>query len=163
MKSILLVRHAKSSWDSPSLSDFDRPLNDRGLRDAPLMAKRLKDRKIKIDAFVSSTATRAFTTASFFASEYGLKEKDIIKVPRLYHASPAIFEEVIAGLQDEWQTVALFSHNPGITEFANELEVARIDNMPTCGIFGVHLLTVDWANFARAEKRFWMFDFPKNL
>lgn len=163
MKSILLVRHAKSSWDSPSLQDFDRPLNNRGIRDAPMMARRMKERKIHIDAFVSSPANRAFSTATFFAKEYGLKEKDIVQVPKLYHAMPETFESVIAGLEDDWQTIAMFSHNPGITDFVNELGIARIDNMPTCGIFGLHLLTDHWSEFDKAEKRFWLFDYPKNL
>jgi phosphohistidine phosphatase len=163
MKSLLLIRHAKSSWESPSIGDFDRPLNDRGLRDAPAMAKRLRERRIKIDAFVSSTAVRALTTARFFAAAYEVDEKDIVQVPTLYHAGPETFETVIAGFKNKWQTVALFSHNPGITVVVNQLELARIDNMPTCGIFGVHALTEKWGDFALAEKKFWLFDYPKNL
>jgi phosphohistidine phosphatase len=163
MKSLLLVRHAKSSWDSPSLQDYDRPLNDRGMKDAPMMAKRLKERKVTVDAFVSSTASRAFTTAALFAKEYNVKEKDIVKIPKLYHAMPSTINEVIEQLNDKWHTVALFTHNPGITEFINMIGVARIDNMPTCGVFGLHLLDDDWSNFAKAEKRFWLFDYPKNL
>jgi phosphohistidine phosphatase len=163
MKSLLLVRHAKSSWDSPSLSDFDRPLNNRGLRDAPMMARRMKERKIRIDSFVSSTANRAFSTAIFFAEAFGVKDSGIVKVPRLYHAAPDTFRDVIAQLNNDWQTAALFSHNPGITEFVNELDVARIDNMPTCAVFGVHAMCEHWQDFEKAEKRFWLFDYPKNL
>ncbi len=145
------------------MQDYDRPLNDRGMKDAPIMARRLKERKISVDAFVSSTANRAFTTAVLFAKEYNVKEKDILKIPKLYHAMPSSITEVIEQLNDKWHTVALFTHNPGITEFINMVGVARIDNMPTCGVFGLHLLDDSWSNFSKAEKRFWLFDYPKNL
>lgn len=163
MKSLLLIRHAKSSWDSPSLTDFDRPLNDRGLRDAPMMAQRLLSKKISIDCFVSSTANRAFSTAVFFAKAFGQKEKAIVRLDNLYHATPRQFATVIGNLNDGWETVALFSHNPGITEYANQLGIARIDNMPTCGIFGVQAFCQKWASFAEAEKQFLLFDYPKNF
>lgn len=163
MKSLILVRHAKSSWDSPSLLDFDRPLNDRGLRDAPLMAQRLLDRKVHLDQLVSSTAVRALTTAQLFARTMGLGAQQLTQVPQLYHASPAVFQQVIGSLAKQWQRVALFSHNPGITEFVNQLGVARVDDMPTCACFGVHALCDSWADFATADKRFWLFDYPKNF
>ena len=77
MKTLILVRHAKSDWGTPSLGDFDRPLNDRGKRDAPVMAQRLLDKKIKIDAFISSPAKRAKKTATVFAEAYDKKKDDI--------------------------------------------------------------------------------------
>ncbi|HSC54599.1 MAG TPA: histidine phosphatase family protein [Phnomibacter sp.] len=163
MKSILLIRHAKSSWDSPTMKDFDRPLNERGLKDAPMMAQRMLDRKVKLDAIISSTAKRAFTTATFFAKAHQQKESDIKRIDKLYHAMPPVFEEVVAEISPAHNTVAIFSHNPGITEFANLLGVARIDNMPTCGILGVHFLCDDWQQAMQSEKRFWLFDYPKNI
>lgn len=163
MKHLLLVRHAKSSWNNSSLTDFDRPLNDRGLHDAPMMARRLLAKKISIDQLVSSTANRALTTATLFAKELGIKQGNVVKLPILYHASPDTFEEVISGLSDEHDTIAIFSHNPGITAYVNQLKVAMVDNMPTCGIFGVHAITNNWKDFAGAEKRFWLFDYPKNF
>jgi len=78
MKILLLIRHAKSSWDDISVTDFDRPLNERGKKDAPMMARRLSDKKIKIDAFVASPAKRAKKTAVFFAKEFGVDENDIV-------------------------------------------------------------------------------------
>ena len=75
MKTLLLIRHAKSSWDNLQLSDFERPLNDRGKNDAPLMAKRVKERKIKIERFISSPAKRAKKTAAIFMDEYGMQGK----------------------------------------------------------------------------------------
>ena len=95
MKQLLIIRHAKSSWDNMLQKDFDRILNERGMQDAPAMAKRLVDKGIKVDKFVSSTAVRAFTTATFFAKAYHQKENDIIAVPALYHAGEEVFYKTI--------------------------------------------------------------------
>jgi phosphohistidine phosphatase len=162
MKSLIIIRHAKSSWDLSTLNDFDRLLNERGHRDAPMMAKRLLDKKIAIDAFISSTAKRAFTTASYFAEAYDVKERNIIKVSELYHAASNIFYDVIKNVDDNLNTIAVFSHNPGITDFVNQLTDVRIDNMPTCGIFAITIKTESWKGFAGAEKEFCFFDYPKN-
>jgi len=161
MKQLLLVRHAKSDWSTPSLGDFDRPLNDRGKRDAPDMANRLLDKKIKIDAFIASPAKRAKKTASIFAKEYKVDKDDIIFKEELYAASVAAFYEVICNVSDKFDTIAIFSHNPGITDFANALTDARIDNIPTCGIFAVKIKTKHWKNFEEADKEFLFADYPK--
>src|SRR6478609_4431972 len=119
-KSLIIVRHAKSSWDDVTQKDFDRPLNDRGKRDAPAMAKRMhKEKDIQLDAIISSPAKRAFTTAKFFADEFDIKKKNIIEWPELYEASLNKFYTAVLGLDDDYTSVALFSHNPGITAFAN--------------------------------------------
>ncbi|MES1215745.1 MAG: histidine phosphatase family protein [Bacteroidota bacterium] len=163
MKQLLLIRHAKSDWDDPSLSDFDRPLNPRGKRDAPVMATRLKDKKIKIDAFVSSTAKRAKKTATIFAEEYNAKKKNIILLDELYAAEANVFYDVIKNIDDAFDSIAIFAHNPGITDFANELADVRIDNIPTCGVFAVKVATSHWADFKDAKKEFWFFDQPKEV
>ncbi len=161
MKTLLIIRHAKSSWDNALQDDFDRPLNNRGHQDAPEMAARLLLRQPQIDAFVSSTALRAFTTAAYFAKAYGLSEKKIIAIPELYHASVAVFIRTISQIDDRHQSAAVFSHNPGITAFVNELTAVRIDNMPTCGIFAVTINTPHWKDFISTEKSFLFFDYPK--
>lgn len=161
MKTVLLIRHAKSDWPY-GVDDFDRPLNHRGLRDAPEMAKRVLKRKIHIDAFISSTAKRAFTTCQFFAETFEAKSK-IIPVPALYHAPPETFAAVIASADEQYASIALFSHNPGITEYINELGIARLDNMPTCGIFAVKAHCHQWKEFAAAQKEFLFFDYPKAI
>jgi phosphohistidine phosphatase len=163
MKKLILVRHAKSSWQTAVQSDFDRPLNDRGHRDAPVMAKRLKEQVPVVAAFVSSPAKRAFTTAGYFADAYKISEKQIIQIPRLYHAPPSVFTEVISELDDALDCVVLFSHNPGITEFINELTQVRIDNMPTCAIFAIEIAADHWKEIASASKKFLFFDYPKNV
>ncbi len=161
MKSLLLIRHAKSSWDNASLNDFDRPLNDRGKQDAPMMAERLSDKKIKIDAFVSSPAKRAAMTAKIFAGEFKIKKDDIIFKTELYMASADVFFEIIKKTDDHLNCIGIFSHNPGLTDFANELTEVRIDNIPTCGIFAVKADIKHWADFKEAKKKFWFFDYPK--
>jgi phosphohistidine phosphatase len=160
MKSLILVRHAKSSWDF-DVEDFDRPLNDRGKKNAPEMAKRLMKKDIKIDAFVSSPADRAFATANYFVEEYGKKQKNIIKIPSLYHASNEVFYNVIEELDNDFKTVAIFSHNPGITDFANELTKTRIEDMPTCAVFAIKADIKKWTEFREGKKEFWFFDYPK--
>src|SRR6185295_19500675 len=126
-KILLLVRHAKSSWDDPSLTDFERPLNKRDKKDAPEMAKKLNSKKINIDAFVSSTAKRARQTCKYFAKEFDLKKKNVVREPKLYEAGEESFYEVIEGFKNKWDSVGVFSHNPGITSFVNSLTENRID------------------------------------
>jgi phosphohistidine phosphatase len=162
MKQLLIIRHAKSSWAIPGQEDFDRPLNDRGHRDAPMMAERIHKKEVPVDAFVSSPANRALTTAQYFAKEYGVHKKDIMQFPELYHAMPGAFLDVISRLDDSLETIALFSHNPGITAFANILTDARIDDMPTCAVFAVKASITHWKDFPAAKKTFWFFDYPKS-
>ena len=161
MKQLLLIRHAKSDWNSGASSDFERPLNKRGERDAPVMAHRLLDKKIKIDVFVASPAKRAKKTASIFAKEYKEDKDRIILKEELYAAPEEIFYDVISSMNDKHNTIAIFSHNPGITDFANSLTDVRIDNIPTCGIFAVKLNAKSWSEFRNAEKEFWFADYPK--
>jgi len=162
MKQLLIIRHAKSSWDPGILKDFDRTLNQRGHQDAPAMAQRLLDKNISIDLFISSTAKRAFTTAAYFAKAYAKTENDIEKIDELYHAMPPVFYETIDQIEDTIDTVAIFSHNPGITEFVNQLTSTKIDDMPTCAIFAIKIDIKSWKNFAKSNKEFWFFDYPKN-
>lgn len=160
MKSLLLVRHAKSSWDLDA-DDFDRPLNHRGQKDAPAMAKRLKKKEIKIDGFISSPAKRAFTTAAFFAEAYNIKLKDIITIPSLYEPTIEAFYNAIEDVDDDFKTVAVFSHNPAITHFANQLTSVTIDDMPTCAVFAVKADVKKWKEFSSVNREFWFFDYPK--
>jgi phosphohistidine phosphatase len=161
MKQLLLVRHAKSSWDDMSISDFERPLNVRGKQDAPAMAQRLLDQKVAIDAFYSSPARRAKRTATIFAKTYKKGKDDILFIPELYGAPEEVFYEVISNADDRFQSIAIFSHNPGITDFANELTDIKIDNIPTCGVFSVKIDCKQWMDFKKAEKVFLFFKYPK--
>src|SRR5688572_24933654 len=146
MKTLIVVRHAKSSWAQLDQADIDRPLNDRGKKDAPEMAQRLKEKPIKIDLLVSSPARRAKKTAKLFAEVYKIDKDSILIVDALYDASWDTFYKVVASLPDKASVVALFSHNPGITEFANTLTTIRIDDMPTCGVFAVSATIEKWTD-----------------
>src|ERR1700739_1769983 len=146
MKSVILIRHAKSSWKG-DLDDLDRPLNERGQRDAPEMAKRLRKRDLTIDAFIASPSKRTTDTAEYFCSEFGRKKSEIIFKPELYHATVNVFYEVIRQLPDGFNTIVIFSHNNGITDFANELTEMKSDNIPTCGIFAVRATASSWKEF----------------
>ncbi len=163
MKTLVVIRHAKSSWEEAGQDDFDRPLNDRGKKDGPDMAKRLKDKDLKIDLFVSSPAKRALRTARYFAEEYKVDKKDILLVDELYHSAvPDTFHKEIEGVNDKHEVIALFSHNPGITDFVNTLSAVHVDNMPTSAVFAVSADTDKWSGFKEAEKAFLFFDYPKN-
>lgn len=162
MKTLLLIRHAKSSWDQPGLDDFDRPLNERGKKDAPQMAKRVKEKGIELDHLLSSPAKRARKTAKYFAEEFGFKKEDIQLVEELYGAPLSEFLKAVSNINDKYKTVALFSHNPGITDFAATLTNVRVDDMPTCAVFALQIETDSWKNFIGSEKKFLFFDYPKN-
>lgn len=160
MKELLIIRHAKSSWQNPWEDDFDRPLNDRGKRDAPFMAAEIFKKEIVIDALVSSDANRAYATCAYFAQVF--TAVPVIKDSRLYQASVKNFFEVVQSLPDKYKTVALFSHNTGLTDFVNKLTKVRVDVVPTCGIYGVKADIEHWTDFKNGEKAFWFFDYPKN-
>ncbi|MEO7307973.1 MAG: histidine phosphatase family protein [Ferruginibacter sp.] len=161
MKKIFIIRHAKSDQGFFG-NDFERPLNERGRSDAPVMAKRLLDKKIKIEGLVSSPAVRAKQTAELFAETLNMAVVDIFFISALYHAPSEEFYEVIASLPDALNSVAIFSHNPGITYFVNSLNTnTRVDNMPTCAVFAVEADIVQWVEFMKAKKDILFFDYPK--
>ncbi len=163
MKTLLFIRHAKSSWANIGQTDFDRPLNDRGTKDAADMAQRLLAKKIVIDTFITSTALRALTTCKAFASAYN-KESNIVLVPKLYHALPYIFYEVIKELDDEMNNVAIFAHNPGITEMVStQTKPMQLIDMPTCGIVAVNTNIHSWHDYEKAEKAVLFFTVPKEI
>lgn len=126
------------------------------------MAKRLKDRGIKIDLFISSPAKRANRTARYFAEQFNVEKEEIKLVEQLYLATAEAFRDTVETVKDKYDTIALFSHNPGITDFVNSMNTIRIDNMPTCAVFSVQANADNWPDFFNADKKFLFFDFPKN-
>lgn len=160
MKSLLIIRHAKSNIDI-DLDDFDRTLNNRGHKDAQDMAQRLIKKEIRIDKFISSPAKRALTTAAYFAKAYQVAEGEILQIPNLYEPGQDAFVDAILSIDDEVNTAAVFSHNPGITYFVNSLTEAKIDNMPTCAVFGVKIDCNHWKDILHSKITFWFFDYPK--
>ena len=161
MKTLILIRHAKSSWADPSQSDFDRPLNERGRRDAPEMAKRLLEKKFKIDQIIYSPALRTTETMMVFKEVLKIDTKNCLSIEELYHAPLFILNETIRDIDHKNNTVILIGHNPGITELANSLTNLRTDNMPTCSIFTVQSDCNNWTEFSSAKKEFLFFDYPK--
>lgn len=126
---LILVRHAKSDWCQPGLLDHDRPLNARGLRDAPLMAQRLADARVRVDRIVSSTALRARTTATEFGTALGVEvELD----PELYASSAATLAAKAAG--SGVRRVMLVAHNPGLSDLAYRASAGEIAHLPTCSV-----------------------------
>lgn len=161
MKKIILTRHAKSDWTDLQQKDYDRVLSERGKRDAPMMGRRLLDRGVQPDLIVASTAKRAAETALLIAAELGYNDKEIKWYDRLYHAPPAVIEDVILELDDRYEVVMIVCHNNGITDFANQLAGGVTDNMPTCAMMGFIIDASDWASFAMAPKQLWFYDYPK--
>jgi phosphohistidine phosphatase len=162
LKKLFVVRHAKSSWALPGQSDFARPLNDEGAHDASQMAERLLLQNEEVDLFLSSPALRARQTCEAFCKKYQRLLISIQFEPTLYHAPCQTFYSVIEKISDEYNSIALFSHNPGITDFVNSLHTgAVIDNMPTCGVFALKIHASSWLQFSSAKKEFLFFESPK--
>lgn len=162
MKTIYFVRHAKSSWDDPMLRDHDRPLNKRGLRDAPHMAARLVKLNAAPDGVLTSSAKRAQQTAAFFTAALGVDANHTLVDEQLYHAWPDTIADRIRKLPEDWDTVLLFGHNPGYTDLANQVKNDRyIDNVPTCGITVATADVDDWGEFKLKEARRVGFMYPK--
>jgi phosphohistidine phosphatase len=162
MKKLLIVRHAKSSWDNPEIDDFQRPLNERGNRDAPGMGKKLKVKNIHPDLFLSSPAVRTHTTATIIATAIGYPTHDIKTESKLYHASEEQILEILRKVDDHHNIVAIVGHNPGLTEFTNRLLNEAILNIPTCGIVLADLPIRHWSDISFGCGKQAFFDFPKN-
>ncbi len=160
MKKIILIRHAKSGWDNPSLPDYDRPLADRGLQDAPQMATSLKNRGITVDLICSSTAQRAKQTASITAAVLEYPEAEIHWEKSLYHASASHLLQFIQSQSNQVHTLVLVGHNPGITELIVRLGV-NLDNLPTAGQFAFTVLGEEWKDLSASNCRFDWWDSPK--
>ena len=160
MKTLFLVRHAKSSRDDPSLPDRDRPLDDRGKQDGPKMGKRLAKRDVKPDLLLSSPALRALTTAQLIAEELGYKLKDIVVDDRLYASDADDLLAVIRALDKKLNRVMLFGHNPEFTDLAHRLS-SEIIEMPTCAIVEFHFDTKAWSDVGERKPAKVVFDYPK--
>ncbi len=164
MKTLYIVRHAKSAWDVRTLDDIERPLNDRGKRDAPRMAKRLKEKDIHPGLIVSSPAKRAYSTAKRFAKVLKYPKEAIKVVDKLYHGDEDAMLEVINKLKDKHDTIMLFGHNPGLTDFVNSImsEELDIDNVPTCGVVAFQFPVDRWDQITWGTGKMLFFDYPKS-
>jgi len=162
VKTIYLLRHAKSSWAYAGVEDELRPLNKRGKRDAPLMGKRFKARKEDLDSIITSPALRAKTTAQLFTEAAGLAEEKIVEAPELYFSAVSTIADIIRNQDDEYGSSMLVFHNPDITAFTNSIVGSpRIDNIPTCGLVKLTSDIDYWAEFTKSNTGFGYFDYPK--
>lgn len=161
MKTLYLIRHAKSSWSEPVLSDFERPLNHRGKHDAPFMGKLLKEQKVVADKIISSPAVRAYTTARIIASEINYPVEKIETDKNIYEASASEILNIIQEVPDSVNTLMLFGHNPGFTMLNNYLSGRQVDNIPTCGIAKIEFDVDSWKEVNINKGRLAAFEFPK--
>lgn len=161
VKQLILVRHAKSDWGDPALGDHERPLNKRGLRNAPEMGERFAKREVHPDRIYTSSALRARTTAKIIAEALDYPAEDIEQVEGLYHAGVDTWLDFISGLEDSLSCVMCFGHNPGLTELAHFEFGCELSNIPTCGVLTLDFAADHWAKVPGTQPDQVDFDYPK--
>jgi phosphohistidine phosphatase len=162
-KQLLIIRHAKSDWEDRSLKDFDRPLNKRGHRDAPEMAGRLLKKYIIPQLLVSSPAKRALTTARYFAETLNFDKKEIQLEEGIYEASSTALITIINKLNNRYDVIAIFGHNPGLSDLVSKLSGDSNFNIPTCGMVLIKFPFDDWEMAGSGTGEVQFFDYPKNI
>lgn len=161
MTKLYIIRHAKSSWKDLKLDDFERPLNKRGEKDAPVMGERLKNKKILPDIILSSPAKRAKITAEVIANKVHYDKKIIFK-PDIYEADKNTLKKIVNNIDDIYNTAFLVGHNPGLNELA-EYYVGYEENLPTCGILGIEFTCNHWKECNADNARLIFVDYPKKV
>ncbi len=161
MKTLYLVRHAKSSWKFPELADFDRPLNRRGKRDAPMMGKRLKQRGVRPDLIISSPAKRARKIAQAVAKAVGYPASAIAYDPEVYEASADSLLTLLRAVDDRVAVLMLVGHNPELTDLVNTFASHSIDNVVTSGVVTTTFPEDNWSALAPGAGQFRGYDYPK--
>jgi phosphohistidine phosphatase len=162
VKTLFLVRHAKSSWDDPMLDDFDRPLDRRGKKDAPRVGKRLRKEKIRPDIIISSPAKRALKTARAIAEQLRFPLKKIRKDASVYEADTAALMIAVRGIKDKHGTAMLFGHNPGISDLARFLTGENTGDIPTCGVYGMEFACKSWKKISKGKGKEILYISPKS-
>ncbi|NNC76586.1 MAG: histidine phosphatase family protein [Woeseiaceae bacterium] len=162
MKTLTIVRHAKSSWNNPGLSDKQRPLNKRGERDAPDMGKRIADAGIRPSLIASSPAVRAWTTARIVATQLAYPLEFLQRENSLYLASLNTILDVIVAQDNGFNNLMIVGHNPGLTELANFLSPRLTSNLPTAGVVSVNIDQDDWNLHGRPKTELVFHDYPKS-
>lgn len=161
MKTLTLIRHAKSDWDDANLTDFDRPLNSRGKKDAPEMGRELAERDFMPDQIITSPAKRAMSTAKRIAKAIEFPKDAIQTDERIYEASLATLMEIVNELDDAADHVALIGHNPGLTELGNHLTGDDIANLPTCSVLSISFDVDSWNEVWEDSGQVDFYDDPK--
>ena len=161
-KQLFLIRHGKSDWADIQLSDFNRPLNARGNRNAPEMAERILKKDLVPQLIVSSPALRALFTARHFARVWNKPAGQIQLEIDIYEANTTALLNAVNSLSDDFNRIALFGHNPGLTDFANYLSDANIYNIPTAGTVLIEFSVDKWSEISYHSGRLIEFDYPKS-
>lgn len=161
MKTLIIMRHAKSSWEESDLADIDRPLNKRGKRDAPFMGKMLQLKGVHPGVIFSSPAVRTLSTAQAVAEELGYPIDHIKTDDRLYEASAQQLLTIVQSWTDPVDNVLLIGHNPGLTDIANQLTCAEIENIPTAGIASMDFDIEHWSEVKGMGGTLRYFEYPK--
>ena len=162
MKTLYLLRHAKSSWSFDELSDQERPLNDRGRDDAPLMGQALAKRRICPDVIVSSPAVRAMSTAVLVAREMQYPHDKIVVESGIYGADVDDFLTIIKDLPASAGSALVVGHNPTITETANALSPSSLNEMPTAAVVCLRFECEQWTEVSKVNAEFYFYDYPRN-
>lgn len=162
-KILFIVRHGKSGWDYTGIEDIDRPLIERGIRDAHTMAEKLVKRGILPDCIISSPAIRAAHTAIIFSRVTGFPEKDIKLDEDLYLAETNDILKVVSGTEKTFNALMIFGHNPGFTELVNYLSGFRLDNLPTAGLVMLKFKTDSWKEINKKNLISEFFDSPNSI
>ncbi len=163
MKSLFLVRHAKSSWDDYKLSDHDRPLMRVGIKKTGRIIKFLQEKQVRPDLLISSSATRAMETAKLMAKGLSYPVQDIQIESELYHASIDSIFSLLSGLSNTLDQVMIFGHNPTFTYFANQYIKPELDNLPTSGVVRIDYNVDEWNALPLADTEVSMIVFPRML
>jgi phosphohistidine phosphatase len=164
VKTVYLLRHAKSSWSNPQLDDLERPLNKRGTRNATFMGERLGASEQIPDLLISSPALRARSTAELFSRACGFPPGEVVEHADLYFSGPGAIEDAIKDQDDEYQSLMLVTHNPDITTFVNSIASAPyIGNVPTSGLVKLVSDIYHWRDWSGADAQFEYFDYPKKF
>ena len=161
MLSLYITRHAKSSWSDAGMPDFERPLNERGMRNAPFMAKCFSEREEPLDLIISSTAVRAISTALIFAKEMDMAASSVNRMSSLYHSTVPNLVDALHNLPDSAKRVMLFGHNPGLTELVEHLCGEDIGNLSTCGTVRIDMHVDEWKLVSRDLGTLIWMDYPK--
>ncbi len=161
MKTLLLVRHAKSSWDNINLTDIKRPLNQRGMRDAPFMGDLLKENSVMPDLIISSSAERAASTAKIIAEKIEFPESRIAINKKIYRAVFRDLYQEVKNLDDSLSTVMIVGHNPELTDFLSSLTNTYVEDIPTAGICTIELNISSWLDINEGCGSLVSFEYPK--